>query len=155
MSHVASVKCFVQDLDALERVAADLGFELVRGASSYAWYGRWVNDFRGDTAAVDNGHKPEDFGKCAHKLRRKDHKPGMYEIGVVARVDGKPGYELLYDNWSTGGRAVEEKAGKGLTKLKNALAEDVTYTALTRQGYRVSRTVDATTGAIKLTATKN
>jgi hypothetical protein len=154
MSHVASVKCFVQDLDGLERVAKDLGFELVRDAKTYAWFGRWVNDFRGAQAAVDNGHRPEDFGKCVHKLRRVDHRDGMYEIGVVNRVDGKPGFELVYDNWSSGGAAIEAKAGKGLVTLKNAIAEDVTSLALKRKGYRVVRTVDAKTGAIKLTGMK-
>jgi len=68
MSNVASVKCYVTDLSALEAVAKKLGFELVRDAKSYAWFGQWVGDFRGSTAAVDTGHKPEDFAQCVLKL---------------------------------------------------------------------------------------
>jgi hypothetical protein len=154
MSHVASVKAYVQDLDALERVANELGFELVRDAKTYEWYGTWVNDFRGAGAAVDNGHDPKNFGKCVHKLRRKDHKSGAYEIGVVNRVDGKPGYELLYDNWSTGGRAVEELAGVGLTKLKQGVATDVTARLLRKKGYRVKVTTDAKTGKRRVIGVK-
>ena len=154
MSHVASVKCFVTDLNALEAVAKKLGMELVRDAKTYAWFGSWVGDFRGSTAAVDNGHRPEDFGKCVHKLRRADHQQGMYEIGVVARVDGKPGFELVYDNWGSGGAAIETKCGKGLATLKNELAAEVTLRTMIRQGYRVTRSVDTKTGAIVMTATK-
>lgn len=153
ISHVASVKCFVQDLDALARVADTLGFELVRDAETYAWYGTWVNDFRGERAAVDQGYDPSTFGKCLHKLRRKDGMSGAYEIGVVARVDGQPGFELLYDNWGVGGRAIETLAGKNLVGLKGALAEDVTMRMLMRKGYRVKRTV-GTDGKIKLIGVK-
>lgn len=153
MSHVASVKCYVVDLDALEAVAKDLGFELVRGAESYAWWGHWVNDFSGGVAAVSNGHDPKTFGTCKHKLRRADHHEGMYEIGLVPRLDGKPGFELLYDNYGTGGHAIEQKAGKNLVTLKTELAAAVTMRTMAREGWRVQRTVDAK-GAVKITATK-
>ena len=153
MSHVASVKCYVQDLDALASVADRLGFELVRDAKTYAWFGQWVGDFRGSTAAVDNGHRPEDFGKCLHKLRRKDARAGDYEIGVVARPDGQPGYELVYDNWSVGGSRVEELAGRGLSKLKDEIACEVSTRIMRRKGYRVSRTVNQQ-GAIVLNCSK-
>jgi hypothetical protein len=144
MSHVASVECFVTDLDALKSAADRLGFDLVQ-ATTYKWYGTWVNDFRGGVAAVSNGHDPKNFGKCdGWKLRRKDHKDGMYEVGLVNRVDGQPGFELLYDNWSSGGRAIEERAGKNLETLKNELAAEVTMRIMARQGYRITRTVTPT-----------
>lgn len=164
MSHIASVKCYVQDLDTLESVASKMGFELVRGATTYAWYGRFVGDYATGDAAVANGHAPETFGKCLHKLRRKDHRAGTsvgegdYEIGLVARPDGKLGYELVYDNWSynehMGGARIEALAGKGLVGLKNALAEEVTMRQFRRMGLRnVQRTVDAA-GQIKITASR-
>lgn len=153
MSHVASVKCYVTDLEALKAVADRMGFELVLNAKTYAWYGQWVGDFRGATAAVDNGHKPEDFGKCIHKLRRKDHKAGDYEIGVVARPDGQPGYELVYDNWGGSGRRIEELAGKGLKTIKDEIAAEVSTRIMRRKGYRVTRTTNAA-GAIVLTCAK-
>lgn len=154
MSHVASVQCYVQDLDALEAVAARLGLELVRGATSYAWFGTWVGDFRGDRAAVSNGHDPKTFGTSVHKLRRQDHRQGDYEIGLVPRLDGQPGFELLFDNWGHGGRRIQEKAGKDLLTLKNELAAETTQRILARQGYRWRRSVNAATGDIVITATK-
>lgn len=148
MSHVASVKAYVTDLVALAAVCAALGLELVLNADTYKWYGRWVNDFRGAEAAVDNGHDPKNFGKCVHKIRRKDGQG--YEIGLVARLDGEPGFEMIYDNWGAGGRAIEELAGKGLTTLKKALSTEVTTRIMRRQGYRVIQTVDAKTGKLKV-----
>lgn len=153
MSHVASVKAFVQDLDALASVADRLGLELVKHATTYAWYGAWVNDFRGANAAVDNGHDPANFGKCVHKLRRKDHAAGDYEIGLVPRLDGKPGYEMVYDNWGGGGRRIEQCAGKGLGALKQAMAQEVSLRIMRRQGYRVTSTT-AADGRIVMTCTK-
>lgn len=153
MSHVASVKCYVTDLDVLDAVASRMGLELVRNATSYKWFGNWVGDFRGDTAAVSNGHDPSTFGKSLHKLRRKDHREGDYEIGLVARLDGQAGYELLYDNWGSGGRRIEERAGRGLKTLKDELTAEVTTRQLARKGYRVSRSVNAS-GQIVIAGSK-
>lgn len=153
MSHVASVECYVTDLEALEAAADGLGFTLVRNATTYAWYGRWMNDFNESHAAVTRGHDPKTFGTCVHKLRRKNHQAGDYEIGLVPRLDGKPGFELIYDNWGNGGRQVEALAGKNLSELKRQIAAEVSTRVMQRQGYRVSRTtVD---GKIRLTATRS
>lgn len=150
MSHVASVKAYVTDLEILDKVAGDLGLELVRNVDTYAWFGRWVGDYSGGVAAVSNGHDPKTFGTCQHKLRRKDHQPGDYEIGLVPRLDGGPGWELLYDNWGSGGARIEQLAGKNLGALKNEISAAVSARILARKGYRVSRTVDAN-GVIKIT----
>lgn len=148
MSHVASVKAYVVDLDALEKVCDDLGLELVRDAHSYKWYGRWVNDYRGAQAAVDNGHDPKTFGKCVHKIRRKDGQG--YEIGLVNRLDGEAGFEMVYDNWGAGGTAIEALAGERLQTLKKALSVEVTTRIMRRQGCRVLQTVDVKTGKLKI-----
>lgn len=148
MSHVASVKAYVTDLDALAKCCEDLGLELVLGATEYKWYGRWVNDFRGAQAAVDNGHDPKNFGKCLHKIRRKDGQG--YEIGLVSRLDGEPGFEMIYDNWGAGGQAIEALAGERLTVLKKALSVEVTTRIMRRQGYRVVQSIDAKTGKLRV-----
>jgi hypothetical protein len=136
MSHIASVQLFVTDLDALEAVADRLGFDLVRGATNYQWYGRFMND-----SQLAPGHDPKTFGTCEHKLRLKNAQSGDYEIGLVRRVDGGQGWELLYDNWSTYGARLHAKAGNNLSKLKDELAAEVSTRQLQKQGYRVRRTV--------------
>lgn len=152
MSHVAAVNCYVTDLDDLEAVADRLGFKLVRGATSYAWFGRWMNDYNATTAAVTQGFDPKTFGTCEHKLTLKDHRAGDYEIGLVERRDGQPGWEMLYDNWSTGGARIHERAGRNLETMKNELLAESSMRVMKRKGYRVTRTV--ADGKIKLTATK-
>jgi len=138
MSHVASVDCFVTNLEELRAVADRLGFTLVEGAKNYAWYGRFMNDSR------DFGkHDPATFGTCEHKLRMKDHIEGQdYEIGLVARLDGQPGWEMLYDNWGPGQR-LHERAGVGLATMKDEIAAEAATRAAQRKGYRVRRTVNA------------
>lgn len=146
MSHVVAVKAFVTDLDILAVVADTLGFEFVRDATTHAWYGRYVGDFDGATAAASNGHKPEHFGTCLHKLRRKDHERGDYEIGVVARVDGGTGFELVYDSWGQSGKRIEQLAGKNLTALKQELSLATAARQLMKQGYRVVRSINHANG---------
>ena len=147
MSHVASVDCFVTDLAALRTVAERLGFDLVEGAKTYAWYGRFMNDSR-----AFGKHDPKTFGTCEHKLRAKDHQSGDYEIGLVRRLDGEPGWELLYDEWGPG-QKLHAKAGNRLATLKDELAAEVSTRAMQRQGWRVRRTVTAD-GKIQLRATQ-
>ena len=99
MSHVASVDLIVTDLDAIEQAADRLGFVLMRGQLTHEWYNTWLSDWDSAQAAANQGFDPKHFGTCQHALRLKDHHPGDYEIGLVARRDGKPGWELVYDVW--------------------------------------------------------
>ncbi len=142
MSHVAAVKAYVTDLDACAAACEENGLELVRGQKTYRWFGRWVNDYRGGVAAVDNGHDPKTFGHCEHAIRVKNGQGHEYEIGLVRRLDGGPGWELVYDNWC-GGNGLEAKAGTGLVDLKRSISTQVATRHLQRQGYRVVKTVDA------------
>jgi hypothetical protein len=154
MSHMVSVECFVEDnLTTLETVANTLGLVLDKNVSTFKWYGQWVNDFSGQTAAVTNGHDPKTFGQCVHKLRRADANANDYEIGLVRRLDGQPGYELVYDNWGTGGRRIEELAGKNLGTLKDELLTEAAIRVQARAGYRAIRS-KAADGAIELTFIK-
>jgi hypothetical protein len=146
ISHVASVNCFVTDLQDARTAAAACGFELREGQTTHAWYGY----FAGDTAPPA-GRDPKDYGKCQHALRLRDHRQGDYEIGLVPRVDGQPGWELLADYWGQSGRRLEAAAGPGLGKLKNEIAAAAGLRVLQRQGYRVVRTINAE-GEIQLLA---
>ena len=146
MSHIASVQCYVTDL-ADARVAAEAcGFTFMEGQTAYKWYGVWMSD-----SNLAPGHDPKDFGTCQHALRLKDHNRTDYEIGLVPRIDGQPGWELLHDNFSSYGRRLEAKAGPGLVTLKNEIAAAASLRVLQRQGFRVRRTV-AESGEIQLLA---
>lgn len=153
MSHLESIECYCTDLDALAVVADRLGFELVRGARSFKWFGALVADYEGATAAVSRGYDPKTFGQCDHALRLKNATAGSYEIGLVRRIDGQPGWELLFDSWGVHGQLLEKYAGAKLTTLKDQLAAEVTRRQLARQGYRLQQRTLAD-GTIEITATR-
>jgi hypothetical protein len=153
VSHVAEVKLKVTDLDVLADACEKLGLELVRGQTTYQWYGRWLNDWSSDRAAAFQGRDPETFGKCDHAIRVQGTAPGsQYEIGLCARLDGKPGYDLVYDAFGSG-QELERRAGVGLVGLQDRYAAAVAMVELRRKGYRVSEQRTAE-GAIKLVAVK-
>ena len=141
ISHVAAVDCLVTNLDDLDVAADRLGFVLLRGQRTHAWYGRFMNDWSVAQAAATQGFDPKLFGTCLHALRRKDHQAGDYEIGLVARRDGKPGWELVYDLYGPGHK-LELAAGKALGTLKDEYAAAGTIKALTKAGYKASRRVN-------------
>lgn len=138
MSHVTDVKLKVRDLAALKEAAEACGLELREDQTSYKWYGRWVNDFSGPTAAVTQGHDPKDFGKSAHAIGIPGNR-SAYEIGVVARKDDD-GFDLLYDAWDG---QLEPKAGKNLSKLRREYAASVASRKaidhLAKRGFKLSR----------------
>lgn len=153
MSHVASVDLFVTDLDALESACVALGLELIRGATTYQWFGTWMADYGDATrAAALKGHDPQKFGQCEHKIRVKGAPGTVYEVGLVRRLDGKAGYDLLYDNWCRG-CGLEEVAGKDLVRLKDEYGYATTAKVLTKKGYKVARASDAK-GRLQCVGTK-
>jgi hypothetical protein len=115
MSHVADCDVQVKDLAALKEAAEFLGLQLMEGQQTYAWYGRWLNDWNSERAAAMKGRDPSQFGKCVHALRAKDYKHGDYEIGVVDNGDGTLG--LVYDSYGSG-KKLESACGQDLVKLK-------------------------------------
>lgn len=155
MSHVAAVDLVIKDLGALKVAAERLGFELREGQTTHQWYGRFMNDWSVERAAVTQGYDTSKFGTCLHALRAKGVTQSQvdqreaYEIGVVARRDGKPGFELLYDVYGVG-REIEKLAGVGLTKLKDYYGAAVATKDLKRQGYRVVEQI-AADGSITIT----
>jgi len=153
MSHVADVQLQVLDLEALKAEVKAAGCEWLEGQTTHRWYGRFLNDWNSDLAAV-NRRDPETFGKCLHAIRI----PGVnYEIGVVQHSSGK-GYDLVYDNFGSSGshdgQRIEQKfGGAGLPALKQGYARQVAKRELARKGYRVVETRQPN-GAIVLKATR-
>lgn len=137
MSHVAKVTLKIKDLDALAEACRQCGLELVRGQRTYKWYGRSVGDYGADDLASRHGHAVTDWGKCEHAIRVQGNDRA-YEIGVVRDTAGD--LSLVYDNWM-GGYGLEDKAGKGLDKLKQFYAATVGARMLLKKGYNVVRSV--------------
>lgn len=138
MSHVVSVDCFCTDLADLRTAAERLGFEFREGQTTHAWFGVFVGD-----STPPPGRDPKLYGTCEHALRLTNHQTGDYEIGLVPRLDGEPGWELMYDQWGMYGQRLEAAGGHGLAKLKDELAAEAAMRTLRREGLRVWRTTDA------------
>lgn len=130
MSHVAKIEIEIKDLDALDAACQRLGFTLLRGQTAYAWWGHSVGDY-----PLPEGFAASDLGHCAHAIR----VPGAtYEVGVVARRDGRPGFTLLWDFYQSGG--LERILGPGAHKLVQAYGVEAAKRAARRQGYHVTET---------------
>lgn len=146
MSHVCQIAIQIKDLDALQAACQSLGLEFVTGQSTYKWYMEHVGDF-----PLPDGFTAEDLGHCQHAIRIPGNDDA-YEIGVVKRRDGKPGFTLLWDFWN-GGYGLQEKVGQNANKLKQNYAAEVATRQAKREGYRVTREVKPD-GRILLRASK-
>lgn len=129
MSHVAEIELHVKDLEALRKAAVALGMELREGQTQYKWFGTSVGDY-----PLPAGFTAEDLGKCEHALGIPG-KPHAYEVGVVKRRDGKPGYTLLWDFWA-GGHGLTEHVGNDGMKLVNMYAAQVSMKRMRSKGFR-------------------
>jgi hypothetical protein len=146
MSHIAQVDLHIKDLSALEKACAQLGLELVREQKTYKWYGRVVGDY-----PLPEGFQAHELGQCEHAIRIPGNS-GAYEIGVVARRDGKPGYLLLWDFWH-GGFGLEERVGAECKKLRQSYAVQVATKQARGQGFRVQQHVGQD-GKVRLTCSR-
>lgn len=144
MSHVEQLDVHVKDLDALAQAAKELGGELVRGQDRYKWFGTSVGDY-----PLPKGFTKEDLGKSDHVIRIPGNSKA-YEVGVVRRRDGKPGYSLLWDFWN-GGFGLRDLIGEGGNKLKQEYSVQVAMKQARRDGYRVTR-VKRPDGKVRLIA---
>jgi hypothetical protein len=127
MSHMAAIDLEVTDLAALKAAAEYLGLTFMEGQTTWRWFGRWMRDYNDQDAAFVQGIKPEEYGKCADHVLTIAGNKSAYEVGVVRRRDGKPGWILLYDFWGPGQALVNllqgvDKDGKydRVGKLKQA-----------------------------------
>jgi hypothetical protein len=132
VSHVTQIDLDVKDLDALAVACEELGLELRRGQTTYKWWGKHVGDF-----PVPQGFTVDDLGKCDHAISVKGN-PKAYEVGLVKRRDGRPGYTLLYDFWA-GGCGLMEKVGEECKALRQRYSVVVAEKAARKQGFRTQR----------------
>lgn len=126
MSHVTTGDTCITNLGDVEAALRDLGVgELVKGQTSFRWYGRWMDDWSVDEAAVSRGWDPKTFGQCEHVIRAPDIKVGnrtlkAYEVGLVRRPDGK-GWDIMFDTYGLRGAELERVFGERLAGLKTAI----------------------------------
>lgn len=151
MSHVVALELEILDLDALRKAAAMIGLEFRDNQETYRWWGRSVGDY-----SLPKGFTAAELGKCEHAIgipgdvelgdcdtaaqligSRGTGKQRPYEIGVVTRRDGKPGYSLLWDFFN-GGYGLEERVGRDCQKLTDAYGAQVAIKELEAQGYATS-----------------
>jgi hypothetical protein len=137
VSHIDLIEIQITDLDALAKAAERAGCELRLGQKTYKWWGWSVGDH-----PVPEGFTQEDLGKCEHAIAVKGAGEETYEVGVVKRRDGKPGYTLIYD-WFAGGNGLEQYVGHKAAKLKQAYAVEKAKAEARRNGFSVKETVTA------------
>jgi hypothetical protein len=145
MSHVSCIDVVIKDLDALKRVAEELGLEFVEGQKTYKWYGRWVKDYNANDAAYKHGIDPGQYGSCDHVLRIPGN-PSAYEVGVVKTADG---YKLIWDFWA-GGYGLRDKIGSKGEKLIQGYSKEVACKALAKKGLKVKSVEKLATGQLKV-----
>jgi hypothetical protein len=146
MSHVATVDIHITNLADLRVACNRLGLELAEGQTAYRWYGRHVGDF-----PLPAGFRPDELGKCEHAIRIPGNETA-YEVGVVPRRDGKPGWTLLWDFWC-GGYGLQAKIGQDAGLLKQAYAIAAATRQARLQGFNVQEQQLAK-GQIKLVLTR-
>lgn len=149
MSHVATIDLEIKDLDSLEMACRDLGCTLVRGQTSFKWWGHWVQDYHGGDAAYKNAIDPNTFGTCEHAIKVPGAK---WEIGVTKNMKGK--MVLVYDFYGSEGSAIDKVCGNRLLDLKIRYGVHVSTKQARKAGFRVSESVDAETGRPKLVCSR-
>ena len=126
MSHVTDIGVEITDLDCLRKACERMGLYLVK-KDAYKWYGRHVGDYK-----LPVGFTKEDMGKCEYAIGIPG-RDESYEVGVVRRRDGKPGYTLHYDFWR-GGFGIEQAVGKDCYGLVSRYSAEVAKQAALNQG---------------------
>lgn len=159
MSHVAMVEIEIKDLDVLAAACRRVGLELRRGQTSYHWWGESMGDY-----PLPPGFAAEDLGHCEHALHiagEPDVPAGTdgmmqfgeyaYEVGVVRRRDGRPGWTLLWDFIDDRLKGV--MGGERASKLRQAYAAEAAIKQARMQGFAV-REQQLQDGSMKLVLSK-
>lgn len=146
MSHVVTIDMSILDLESLKDAAAELGLYFVK-KPNFRWYMKHVGDF-----PLPVGFTAEDMGKCEYAIGIPNNKQA-YEVGVVKRRDGKPGYTLMFDFWS-GGLGLLEAIGGAAGKLKREYAIQVGIKEMRRKGFKARRELHAVSKKPIMRATK-
>lgn len=135
MSHVADVDIKIRDLAAYAAAVKALGGEYLPDEHNIRWYGRFLNDWSSDRAAV-NRIDPKRFGKSDAGIARF---PGCsYDVGLLKNDDGS--YTPYYDTYGQGHGLTAVLGGMDCGKLKEEYGVAVAMRIAARKGWRVQRT---------------
>lgn len=164
MSHVVGADIGFADPPAMASACKELGLEWCEGATTYAWYSRWIDDsvqlfpwerIFGAAEAARLKALPKEarkafmngfLGKCLHKIRI----PGTsYEVGVIRRPsDGK--WALLWDSFGSVGHAVNAAmGGADGAKFRLACAKAKTKMEARRCGFIVREIAQVATLGVR------
>lgn len=117
MSHTAKIpNVKVNNLDALDKAAADIGLQLVRDQKTYKTYS---------------------VQKCDHAIVNPNDR-SMYELGVVKNKAGD--FDLMQDTFIGGRGLVAMLGGHDAPKLIQSYATQVAVEHYTQEGWNVQQT---------------
>lgn len=109
---------------------------------TFAWYGRFMND-----SPIPEGMDPEDYGKCLWAAAFPDSE---YEVGVIKALNGKPGFQLVWDEWGPG-KKINERLGSSCEKFTQTYQTKRIIAAAEKQvrnkkctSYKLSTSADTT-----------
>lgn len=156
MSHVATIEVEIRDLQALKSACAELGVEFVENQKTYQCWGTGKSveqlasyERMSGKALMPMGWTLEEMGRCEHAIRAKGPH-GQYEIGVVQRRDGRPGYQLFCDLNSSAAEWARQACGEDFSKLRQTYAVEVAVRAAKRAGFRVVKKTIRTDGSVAI-----
>jgi len=70
MSHIVTIETQLTDLAAVKAACKRMGWVLVEGQKTFAWFGQYMGDYRAFEGRLnDLGIKVEDYGKCDHAIK--------------------------------------------------------------------------------------
>lgn len=140
MSHVISSTERFLDLECLKRTLKKHFPQLQwkEGQKTWAWYGKWMNDYAAKDAAYKLGIKPEDYGKCDHAIKL----PGcQYEIGIMKAPDGK-GWSPVWDFFGQGAK-LSAVIGQNAEKLMAAYNQEFVTQFAEQEGMELTTETDS------------
>ena len=129
MSHIYKASFKIKDLAALEAACNHLGTVEFTRNQTFSWY---------------NGQS----SPCEASVVVKNNKEA-YQLGVTKEEDGT--YALNYDFFGNKGRALQTAVGNNCDKLKQEYTVQVAMKDRRKQGYQVTRKVNAN-GSVLLIA---
>ena len=140
MSHVTKIDVELKDLEALNVACQELGLELRLHQTTYKWFGSYVGD-----SSLPAGFTKKELGHCEHAIVVKGAGTSTYEIGLVTRRDGKPGFTLLKDDWQGGYGLLEKIGGKTAEKLLGEYKIQAALRLARKHGFTAVRSYNALT----------
>lgn len=156
MSHVVDCKLSIPDTPdsfaVLQRVARRLGLGL-RQDNRYRWFGRWVNDYSAQNAAMHR-FDPKQFGKNAKFVLSLQGDSTAYELGLVPDPDNPGNLVPIYDFYGINGRALERVIGKEAGLFSQAWQIERAKLQAEQMGHKVKET-RLKDGTIELTVVEN